>query len=335
MTRICICGGGSLGHVCAGVLSSMPDVQVNILTRRPDDWSGTITVRDCKGRTFIGHPTLISSDEKEAVADCDIVFLCLPGYAIEGCLSRIKPYLGPDTVTGSIVSSTGFFFAAHDILGKDAKLFGFQRTPFIARLSEYGRSADLLGYKPQVAIAVENIPDKEAFRALVERLWLTPTSLLANFYEAALTNSNPLLHPARLYTMWKDWDGEVFDHNTLFYSEWTDDASRLLIAMDEEFQDLLRRLPVTPGAIPPLLEYYESHDAASLTAKIRSIPAFSNILAPMKQVEGGWIPDFSSRYFTEDFPFGLRFIHDLAGGKAGRIRELYEWGMKKIEQEIR
>ena len=28
MTKVCICGGGSLAHVYAGVLSSLPDVEV-------------------------------------------------------------------------------------------------------------------------------------------------------------------------------------------------------------------------------------------------------------------------------------------------------------------
>ena len=32
----------------------------------------------------------------------------------------------------------------------------------------------------------------------------------------------------------------------------------------------------------------------------------------MKQVEGGFVPDIDSRYFTEDFPYGLRIIQQLA-----------------------
>lgn len=241
MTRICICGGGSLGHVCAGVLSSLPDVQVNVLTRRPEDWAIELTITDINGKVFKGRPNLITNDTFRAVSECDIVFLCLPGFAIEDCLRHIKPYVNNTTIVGSIVSSTGFFFFAHDILGTKAKLFGFQRVPFIARLIEYGHSADLLGYKSKLSIAVENITDKESFRSLVQKLWLTPTTLLTNFYEAALTNSNPILHPARLFSMWKNWKGEPYDHNILFFSEWTDEASRFLVEMDNEFQMLLKK----------------------------------------------------------------------------------------------
>ncbi len=333
MTRVCICGGGSLGHVCAGVLSSQEGVLVNIFTQHPERWSSQIQVKDDNGRIFKGRLNVISNNPKDAVKDCDVVLLCLPGYAIEATLKSIKPYVS-NCVVGSIVCSTGFFFAAHKILGEQQRLFGFQRVPYIARTEKYGQSANLLGYKPQLAIATENIELVEDFRILVEQLWSTPTKLLTSYYEVSLTNSNPILHTGRLYSMWKDWNGEVFDHNILFYKEWTNEASQTLIDMDAEFMQLLAALPVSKGAIPPLLEYYESTDAESLTRKISSIKAFQNITSPMKSVENGWIPDFESRYFTEDFPYGLKIIVDLAKEKninCPHINKVFEWGMSKCK----
>ena len=55
----------------------------------------------------------------------------------------------------------------------------------------------------------------------------------------------------------------------------------------------------------------------------------------MKPADGGWIPDFTSRYFTEDFPFGLRFIHDLAHENnipCPHIDAVYSWGMQQIQR---
>lgn len=340
MTKVCICGGGSLGHVCAAVLASQSDTEVRIFTQHPERWGREVVATDPDGKKFCGHLDRVSADAAEAVSGCDLIFLCLPGFAIESTLERIKPYVGKAAV-GSIVCSTGFFFAAHRIFGTEARLFGFQRTPFIARTTEYGRSANLLGYKQQVAIAVENIADAEAFRAQVERLWLTPTTLLATHYEASLTNSNPILHTGRLYALWSDWDGTPYDHNILFYKEWTDAASEMLIAMDAEFMQLLSVLPVRPGAIPTLLDYYESHDAPSLTRKISSIPAFAAITSPMKELPTStpaapqWVPDFGSRYFTEDFPYGLSLIVRLAqqhGVATPTLTKVLEWGMAKIEE---
>lgn len=332
--KICICGGGSLAHVCAGVLSSQQDVEVNIFTRKPDQWSQHLEVTDINGKVYKGTLATVSNNPAEALKGCGIIFLCLPGFAIEDTLKSIKTYVD-DAIVGSIVCSTGFFFAAHKILDEKAHLFGFQRVPFIARTIEYGHKANLLGYKSQLAIAAENIKDAEALRQMVERLWLTPTKLLGSHYEVSLTNSNPILHTGRLYTMWKDWDGQLYDHNILFYKEWTIEASQMLINMDEEFMHLLDALPVTPGAIPSLLQYYESHDAESLTRKISSIEAFKNITSPMREVAGGWIPDFKSRYFTEDFPYGLKIIVSLAEEKnieVPHLKEVLEWGMSVCEQ---
>ena len=58
-----------------------------------------------------------------------------------------------------------------------------------------------------------------------------------------------------------------------------------------------------------------------------------NITSPMIQVPGGWKADFGSRYFTEDFPFGLRWIKELAQKnniETPVIDKVYDWGMNLI-----
>ena len=328
--KVCICGGGSLGHVCAGVLGSRPDVELNLYTGHPDSWQQTVTVTDMDNRQFVGRLHRVSRIPGEVVAGQDLILLCLPGYLIEQMLRKIQPYIGQAAV-GSVVSSTGFFFFAHRIFGPDVRLFGFQRVPYISRVAEYGRSARLLGYKSGLAVAMEGIADRISFKTELERLFLTPVTLLDNYLEASLTNSNPILHTGRLYTMFAGRETEVFDHNILFYKEWTDEASQKLIGMDREFFRLLDALEIR--SIPTLLDYYESTDAGSLTRKISSIPAFQTILSPMVQVPGGWVADFTSRYFTEDFPFGLRWIRELARIHqidTPVIDEVYDWGIKRL-----
>lgn len=333
--KICICGGGSLGHVCAGVLASNKDISVNVFTRKPELWKQTLEIIDCNGKIFSGTLNKISNNPEEVLKDCDIIFLCIPGFAIEEELKKIKPYISANTMVGTIVSSTGFFFFAHNILPTETKLFGFQRTPFIARVKDYGCSAKLLGYKNQVSVATENIKELEEFKKLIEHLWLTPVKLLNSFYEASLTNSNPILHTGRLYSMFHNWDGTPFDHNILFYEEWTDNSSEIIIQMDKEFFNLLKKLPVEKDSIKPLLEYYESNDSQSLTKKLQSIVAFKGLLAPMKKIENGFIPDYNNRYFSEDFPFGLKFIRDLAYEnqiEVPVIDKVYNWGIKVLSE---
>ena len=119
----------------------------------------------------------------------------------------------------------------------------------------------------------------------------------------------------------------------LFRSE----AAQLLIDMDLEFQALLRHIGIKEGAVPSITDYYEVSDAATLTAKIRSIEAFRNIAAPMKPASepGRFVPDFSNRYFTEDFPYGLRFIIHTAAKNNFPVpvmKKVYDWGISCIGQ---
>ena len=336
MKKVCICGGGNLGHVVTGFLAANGDCEVSLLTRHPERWQQQLEITTPNGEVLKGCIKAISSNPADVVSHADIVLLCLPGFSISDVLKQIAPALTTETAVGSIVCSTGFFFEAFKILPSQTPLFGFQRVPFISRLKEYGRSADLLGYKPNLNIAIENTNEKEALRAVIENLFKVPVKLLSSYYEVSLTNSNPLLHPSRLYSLWKDWhEGVVFPKESLFYEEWTIEASNYLIKMDEEFQQLLDVLPITKGSIPTILDYYESTDAVSLTNKLQSIQAFKGIKSPMKKVEGGFIPDFRSRYFTEDFPYGLQIVQNQArqhGISTPMIDEILNWGMNQIKK---
>ena len=152
MKTICICGGGALGLVAASVLSHTREVAVRVLTAHPQQWSKSIEAVDNTGKVYQGVLEKVSDRAEDIIPQSDIVLLCLPGFLIEQSLRQIAPYVTNQAV-GSIVSSTGFFFQAHRILGGSASLFGFQRVPYIARVREYGHSADLLG---QTAIIYGN-----------------------------------------------------------------------------------------------------------------------------------------------------------------------------------
>ncbi len=327
--NICICGGGNLGHVITGFVAAKEGYEVCLLTRHPELWSQTLHIFAPNGKIIEGTLCHITSDPAEVIPQAGIILLCLPGYGIPDTLQVIRPYLKPQTPVGSVVSSTGFFFEAMKILPETTPLFGFQRVPFIARVEDYGKSAHLLGYKPSLSMAVEQ-GNGAVLARIMEKMLDTPVQLLANYYEASLTNSNPLLHTSRLYSMWHDWhEGVFYPTQNQFYSDWTDEASQLLIDMDAEFFRLLEVLPVTPGSIPTVLDYYESTDAASLTRKLHNIEAFKGILSPMKKVGDGYVPDFQSRYFTEDFPYGLAIIRRLMQEyhvNAPHIEQVYAWG---------
>lgn len=332
---ICICGGGSLGHVLAGYLA-WKGKRVFMLTNKPSRWQKEITVYTCDNKILTGCLEFITDKPEDVISLADTVLLCLPGFLIHDELLKIKPYLKPSTYVGSVVSSTGFFFEALQHLSQNQPLWGFQRVPFICRTENYGASANLLGYKSDFHIAIEHTPteQKEQFAQQIADIFKTPTHLLKNHWEASLTNSNPILHTARLYSMFSSWKPDTrAQHNILFYEEWTDEASELLIQMDCEFFKVLNVLPVSKGFLPTLLEHYGCNDKQSLTNKLRNIESFKGIPSPMKKVDNGWIPDFNNRYFKEDFPYGLRFIWELANIhhiNATTINKVYSWGADKL-----
>lgn len=328
MKRICICGGGALGLLMAAVLSNKKDCSISLLTGHPQLWSNDVSAYDSNGQIYKGHIDRISDCAQDVIPSSDVVLLCVPGFLIEKTLLLIQPYISSQAV-GTIVSSTGFFFFAHKIFPSSVPLYGFQRVPYIARVDTYGRIANLLGYKKQLYMATENLPS--TFEQQWSEWLQVSIEHLDNYLQASLSNSNPLLHPARLYGMWHNLtENTYYKNNIFFYADWDEYSSEIYIQMDNEFQQLCQILNVK---VEPVLQYYESTDAISLTNKLRSIAAFRTILAPMVKYEKGWRPDFKSRYFTEDFPFGLQLVKDLAEKhhlKTPIIDTVLNWGNEFI-----
>ena len=91
--KICICGGGNLGHVVAGFVAAQSQYEVYVLTRQPERWSKELTIEAPDDTTYVGRLSGIYSNVRQAVSDADIILLCLPGYGIRDTLIQIKDYL--------------------------------------------------------------------------------------------------------------------------------------------------------------------------------------------------------------------------------------------------
>ena len=99
----------------------------------------------------------------------------------------------------------------------------------------------------------------------------------------------------------------------MFYDEWDDNASRVLFSYDDELQAICRNMkPLDLDEIVSLKKYYESESPEQLTKKLKSIKAFEVVEVPLVKSEKGYVPDFSSRMFVEDFPFGIAIIKYFA-----------------------
>lgn len=242
---------------------------------------------------------------------------------------KLSPFIKKGQLVGIVPGSGGAEFAFHDVVKKGGILFGLQRVHSIARLEQYGKSVHMLGRKSKLELGA--IPAKESGRlsVIASDLFDMPCTALPNYLCVTLTPSNPILHTTRLYTMFKDYKpGKVYSRNFLFYEEWTQFSSEMLIACDDELQSLCEAIPLDLKSVISLKEYYESPTASAMTKKICGIKAFRGLTSPMLESNGGWIPDLNSRYFSTDFPYGLKLIKDLASTfnvKTPNIDTVWTW----------
>ena len=309
MMKITVVGGGNVGTLVAGEFTKKGN-EVTIYTRDKSKWSDKITVLDRDTDSeYTYTPYKITEDIKEAVSEAEIVFVTMPAMAIKKFILSCHEYIRPNTWVGFYPGTGGIEFICSELIKKGCVIFGTQRISSVIRLKKYGeyvitsgkRKELFLGTIPQNMVNV--VSDK------MSELLDIKINALPNYLNVTLIPSNPILHPSRLYSIFKDYEKDkVYENVPMFYENWNDDSSKCLISCDEELHKILDVIKMDTSYIRPLLEHYESTDYKSLTKKICSINSFKGITTPSLKVDGGYIPDFNDRYFTADFPYGLIII---------------------------
>lgn len=328
--KIAVVGGGNIGTLLAAEFAHKGE-DVVIYTSKTDKWSDTLSVLYPDGTEwFHTNHFKATNDLSFAMDDADQIWVVLPAFMFHQIAEQMLPFIATGQKIICVPGSGGAEFAFSRHVKKGAILCGLQRVHSIARLKQYGQSVYMLGRKPAIQLA--SIPASEAAQAAesVSALLDLPCEVLENYLTVTLTPSNPILHTTRIYSMFHDYSaGKYYDHNILFYEEWTDEASRLLMLCDAELQQICRLLPrLDLHMVKSLKEHYESDTQEQMTKKIRSIAAFKGLLSPMKKVEEGWIPDFDSRYFTADFSFGLKVLIEigkLVGASTPTMNQIWNW----------
>lgn len=328
-TKIAVIGGGNIGTQFACVCASK-GYAVNVFSSKPELYDGILEVVDEFENVTVGKLNKVSADIGEAVEDCQIIIITHPAFRLKEVADQLLPYIKDDMNICVLPGTGGAEFAFRECMKAGATLFGLQRVPTVARLEQYGKRVRCEGLRSELFLA--SIPSEKAedLSAFMSDLWGIPCTALPNYLSVTLTPSNPILHTTRLRTLFADYAEEkVYKRNPLFYGEWSDASSELLIACDGELQEMLKIMDkLDLSDVRSLKLHYESDTVEAMTKKLCSIKSLHNLASPMKQVEGGWIPDFKSRYFTADFPYGLAIIEELAGVlgyDAPNIKDTMDW----------
>lgn len=312
--KVCIIGGGNIGTLLAADFAYR-GVEVRVYSERAELWSDRIEVFDASNRLLMSTDGIhVTRDLSEAASGADQIWITLPSFMFSKIGAELQPIVQPGQTIVVVPGTGGAEFAFSDLIRKGCILGGLQRVHSIARLKEYGHSVYMLGRKTELHLA--SIPSDSAYGLArkIEPMLEMPCHILPNYLCVTLTPSNPILHTSRLYSMFSDWKPDrVYERNFLFYEEWTDDSSRIMLKCDDELQAICKTFEqLDLRSVRSLREHYESPTPEQMTAKIRSIKAFKGLTSPMLQTSKGWIPDFASRYFTADFSYGLKIICDIA-----------------------
>ena len=329
MKTVAIVGGGNIGTQFACMCASKGH-GVNLFTSKPELFDMRLEIVDEHDCVTVGELAKVTDDIGEAISGCDVVFVTHPAFMLEGLASRMLPFAKPGLGICVVPGTGGAEFAFKACVDAGATLYGLQRVPSVARLERYGKRVRCEGLRPELHVA--SLPSGKAgeFAGFLGSIWGIPCTALSNYLNITLTPSNPILHTARLRTLFADYvPGKVYDRNPLFYGEWSDESSRLLLACDAELQDMVGRLDgLDLSAVRSLKEHYESDTVEAMTGKLSGIKSLHRLGSPMKEVDGGWVPDFESRYFKADFPYGLGIIEQMAsviGCEMPNIRETMGW----------
>lgn len=311
--KITIIGGGNIGTLMAAEIAYRGH-EVTLYTSKPERWKKEIQIYSPEDKLLrAGVLVQITNSMREAMESAEILFVTVPAPLFQKLGEAMLPFAGKGQKIGIIPGSGGAEYAFRGLMERGCILFGFQRVHSIARLKKRGESVYELGRKAGLKLGALPAYEAAGISKTMERLLDMPCEPLEHYLSVTLTPSNSILHTVRLYAMFRDYrSGVLYPRNFLFYEEWSHASSELLIACDKELQKLCRAIPLEPGSVLSLCDYYESRTAEAMTEKIRNIPAFKGLTSPMREVEGGWIPDWESRYFTADFCFGLKVIRDIA-----------------------
>jgi len=355
---ITICGGGNAAHTLAGLLASQKGLSVRVYVPFGDEaerWqegvqrAGGITVYTPAGEKS-GSPQLISRHARQAVAGAQVVILALPAFAHESTLRAIAPYLESDAWVGALPARGGFDLAARSALGAHAahlSLFGLQTLPWACRIQQYGSQAVVLGAKEQVDIAAWPSAQAPVIAAQLETLLGVRLNPIASFLSLTLADTGQIIHPGMMYGLFHAWDGQPYPAKVLFYQSVDSAIAETLQRMSTEVQalrsELAKRYPeLDLSAVRPLREWmlrsYSSSivDGSSLQSLFATNRSYAGLQAPMRQVEGGFIPDFQARYLAEDVPFNLlvtRGIAELAGVSMPVIDGVLTWAQARLGKE--
>ena len=344
--NICIVGAGNVGHYLMALLGTNKDINIDVLTSNADYFNSYIeSLNTHTGEITVGKLNKVSTNPKDVIPSADMILFTVPRNICSYYLEKIYDYTTVGTFIGFIPGSGGVEFLSQKfILNKNCIVFGSQRVPSGTKLVKRGKIVNSLGNRKDMRIAALNPTYTKPLCEFFEKTIGIKTIALPNYISVTFVPSNQILHTSRLYGLFHNYkDGDEWDSRLSFYRKWDDFSSDILLSCDAELQQCCNSLSKFDlKGVLSLKEHYEitnivgKTDVERMTKKICSLDYLKDNVPMCKNTNGKYIPDFNSRYFQEDFPYGLCILRSFINvciGASPTIDIILKWYSKVMKKE--
>ena len=362
--EVTIVGGGSSAHILIPFLSGA-GFTVNILTRRPKEWSPKIDLQlhSIHGETqeeFSGSLTKISDNPAEIIPQASFVILCMPVCKYRIALHGLAPHLAKDkeVFVGTIYGQAGFNWMVDEIKKKfdlsNITTFAIGLIPWICRIIEYGKVGVTYGCKEFNIVAVSP-PNRFSelnnlfLKNICER-WLKKGHFRQadNFLSLTLSVDNQIIHPSRCYGLFLKYNGKWANKEDIpyFYRDYDQKSADLLQELDADYSKIREAIKIKYSELDfqYMLDYlglerlsYRSENT-DIRESFTTSPTLGAIKPPTIQLESGeWIIDKDHRFFTDDIHYGLciaKWIADQLFLDVPTIDSIIDWAQQLRNEKI-
>jgi hypothetical protein len=335
ITKVCIVGGGNAAQAFAAILPNK-GVSCNMWCGFGDEAErinkgvseqGGMKVHWADDSVIMGKPDKISKDPADVVPECNVLIMPLPSFAYPSVFEQLKPHLKPGTYVGITPGQGGFDWVARNVLGeelmKSLNLFAIMPMPLNCRITDFGKQVHVQVLKKKYKVGALPASATDNCCKIVSHIFSAQAEGLGHLLAATMYPINAIIHPQRTYEICQKWrpGGKPLPENPLFYESMNTASAGLMDLVNTELQMIGEVITEKSGVkldIPHIKDFlgwvYEDDkpDLTSTASFFATAPAYKGFRSPLKQVEGGFEPDFANRYFTEDIPLGLCIYKGIA-----------------------
>lgn len=358
---VCVVGGGNSAHTLIPLLKHAGH-KVSLLTRRPNAWSKTLSLKYTPARgELLGeiHTSIdvVSSRPEDIVPLADAVILCMPVSGYRSALHRIAPHVPKDrkTYIGTIYGQAGFNWMVNEVVKKHGLdrvvTFACGLIPWIARTETYGKVGITYGPKSRNVAAVS--PQSEfdtlntcLFNDLCLNWFHTGAFEQAeNFISLSLSVDNQIIHTSRLFSL-SQANGGVWPTREavpLFYRDYDDASAQALKELDDDFsairRNLISRFPdrdfryMLDYLALERLSYGSSNtDIKASFVNSQTLGAIDTPVVPAP--DGSFTINRDHRFFTDDIYYGLcpaKWIAQKMAIRTPMIDKILRWAGSMLD----